>query len=120
MRLICRRKLGKVKVVAHLGSRNQSLKRQAVSDAPSLPVHEEKCFVLPDWSAQRNPELILLQDGLWSIGGEVIAGVQFVVSEVLVHIAMERVRARLYGNVHHSARTPSVLHVIIPGLQLEL
>src|ERR1700758_239019 len=101
MGLIRRWKLGEVKVVAHQGGRDQTLKRQTVSDAPPLPVHEEKRFVLSDRTAQGNAELILLQDGLRSVGGKVIAGVQFVVSKVFVHVPMKRVRARFDGHVYH-------------------
>jgi hypothetical protein len=120
MRLIRRGKLRKVKVVAHLGSRNQPLKCQAISDAPAFPVNEEKRLILSDWPAQSNAELILLEDGLWSVGGKIIAGIQFVVSEVLVYIPVERVCAGLDGHVDHAARAAPVLHVVIAGLQLEL
>ena len=101
-----------------MGGSDTQLPRGALDLAAGFPIHEEEQRVLANRAAQVRPELIPVQPGLGR--AEVVARGERVVPVELPGRAVERVRARLGGDVHVSAGRAAVGARVGAGLDAEL
>ena len=92
---------------------------QPLALARSLVGREEECLVLDDGPAQVGAELVALERRLGlTLEVEEVPGVEVLVPIELEQLAVERVRARARGDVHHRSRAAPVLRA--QGLVVDL
>src|SRR5471030_1407314 len=100
--------------------RRQQARILALNLPQYLDIAEEESLVLDDVPADAAAELVLPEFRAADTRGvrKEVVGVQFVVSEILVHSAVVRVGARLGDKIDHRAARPSYFGRVAVGVYL--